>query len=467
MGHPFGDIVNQYLHKKYGLNISKLAKQIGYERSYIGLMMHGERLTGETARQRVLAIVMGLNEFGVLSAQEEANKLLAAAGLSNLDPNSDIDIEIKLLNKLVPETSNIPTLQQQRNRQMISGLLPPYPQLLIGRDDAVAELTSMLTNNPGDISDRRVALRGWPGVGKSSVAARVAYETAITRSFPEGILWASLGQEPQDPLPQLQAWGRAIGATNLEECKKASEAAGRLRSWCAQKRLLLIIDDVWDLDNLQPYLIGGAQAVTLITTRRTQLAELFTSNVYYLEVLKPDDAYLLLRQLAEQVVSQYPDETRGLIANIEYLPLAIRVAGPLLQFYMTSGSDVPKFLEQLNQEAVLLNQTAPNDFLRDTPNMTIAALLRKSIDILSPPIVRECFLYLGGFAPKPALFSLRHIEGVWGPLLANNNYNIDVESVVRILVGQGLLEFYPDRARYTIHALLCLLSHTLLEGEDE
>lgn len=67
MSHPFGDIVSRHLHRRQGLSQAKLAEGIVQPPTVITMMFHGQRLTGGQARERVLAI-------------------LAAAGMTNLDP---------------------------------------------------------------------------------------------------------------------------------------------------------------------------------------------------------------------------------------------------------------------------------------------------------------------------------------------------------------------------------------------
>ena len=91
----------------------------------------------------------------------------------------------------------------------------------------------------------------------------------------------------------------------------------------------------------------------------------------------------------------------------------------------------------------LANETTP----------TIAALLQKSTDRLDPQ-TRDCFAYLGPFAPKPATFDLDAMKAVWQVQ--------DPKSVVRTLVDRGLLEYVPSLERYQMHALLVMHANSLL-----
>ncbi|MBI5651472.1 MAG: hypothetical protein HZC40_13675 [Chloroflexi bacterium] len=93
--------------------------------------------------------------------------------------------------------------------------------------------------------------------------------------------------------------------------------------------------------------------------------------------------------------------------------------------------------------AELANETTP----------TVAALFQKSTDRLDP-FTRDCFAYLGPFAPKPATFDLEAMKAVWQVE--------DAKPTVKVLVDRGLLEYVPSMDRYQMHALLVMHANSLL-----
>jgi len=98
MSHPFGDLIKQHLNKKHGLSQSKLARGIGQDPAVITKMCQGKRLSGIQARERVAAIIDWLHQEDALSCLAEANALLEAAGMSQL--NADLPPEAKLIERL-------------------------------------------------------------------------------------------------------------------------------------------------------------------------------------------------------------------------------------------------------------------------------------------------------------------------------------------------------------------------------
>jgi len=79
-------------------------------------------------------------------------------------------------------------------------------------------------------------------------------------------------------------------------------------------------------------------------------------------------------------------------------------------------------------------------------------LLKNSTDRLDEQ-TRECFAYLGAFAPKPATFDINAMKFVWQVE--------DARPIVRELVNRGLLE--PVGGRFQMHALLVAHARSLCE----
>ena len=141
--------------------------------------------------------------------------------------------------------------------------------------------------------------------------------------------------------------------------------------------------------------------------------------------------------------------------ELEGLPLALQVAGRLLNTEVGYGFNVAQLIDELRHGAKLLEATAPADrtnlVTETTP--TIAALLAKSLDRLDE-LTRDCYAYLGVFAPKPATFDADAMKFVWQVE--------DPKSIIKTLVDRGLIEYVPEIGRYQLHALLNMLAKSLL-----
>lgn len=344
------------------------------------------------------------------------------------------------------------------------GNAPSLPSLLIGRERDLANLTDRLAAGVSaaerPMTQVLTAVRGWPGVGKTTVARAMAHWPQVATAFPDGVLWAALGPSPQI-LSELLAWGRSLGEESILLSKDIAEASQRITALLRDRRMLLIVDDAWDASHVLPFAVGGRHCAMLVTTRLTSVADALAptpGDIYHLDVLSEHDLLELLGKLAPQVVERHQKECRELVAELEGLPLALQVAGRLLRAEYAKGWSVPELLRELRDDkAKLLNAQAPADMAASPGEVspTVTALLRMSTDSLDPT-VRKRFAYLAPFAPRPATFELEDIMAVWKSDDASTRQTIDV------LVDRGLLEPLGD-GDYQIHQVLVHHAKTLLK----
>lgn len=185
MSHPFGDLLSQFLHRKHGLSQSKLADGVDLPRTVIGLMCQGQRLTGHLARERVVSIVRWLYQQQVLTAQAEANALLAAAGMANLNPaNPD---EARLLKRLAATPALPPARPSQPEKSAVRPpVLPQRVTSFIGREYEIEEIEELLAMP----LTRLLTLTGPSGCGKTRLALQVASNRV--KFYSDGIWWVDL-----------------------------------------------------------------------------------------------------------------------------------------------------------------------------------------------------------------------------------------------------------------------------------
>lgn len=339
------------------------------------------------------------------------------------------------------------------------GTAPPLPSLFVGRDDEVAALRDLVTR-PHDMRAATgpayplIVVRGWPGVGKTTLAAHLAHDETLRQHFRDGVLWASLGPDPL-LLEQLRSWARALGqngqASSVEVMSQ--ELAGALVSMS----VLLIVDDLWDVAHIRPLRVGGRRSAMLVTTRLNDIADQLAptpANIYNLAVLSADKGVELLRQLVPDVVSRDEHAVRSLVEDLEGLPLALQVAGSLLrsEAALRRPEGVSLLLDQLRSGAGLIDAPAPPDRAQDDVVPTVQALLSLSVATL-PEEFQERFAYCGVFPPKPATFDAEALAEIWKVE--------DPYPTIRAFIGRGLLE-PTDGGRFWMHAILVAFARRTL-----
>jgi hypothetical protein len=345
-----------------------------------------------------------------------------------------------------------------------TGLAPSLPSIFVGRGNDLQELKIRLEVT--ETSQRQniqvlTAMRGWPGVGKTTTAAALAYEPDVIQKYPDGVLWISLGPKP-DILANLIAWCKALGLNDMHRAKNIPQIKASLAAYLRDKRMLLIIDDVWDADDASPFELGGYGCAILATTRLPAIAAKMVASpdqIYLLQVLSDADALELMRKLAPEIVAKHQANIETLIKNLEGLPLALQVAGRLLQTEHSAGFGVEELIGEISIGKRLLNEKVPigQESLTNATTPSIAALLYKSIDHLDAK-TRGYYAQLGVVAPSPARFDLNYLGEIWKVT--------HPKPIVKCLVDRGLLEYMPQSGLYQMHSLLVMLASSLWYGDE-
>jgi len=209
--------------------------------------------------------------------------------------------------------------------------LPPDIAAFTGRHREVTAARARLAASPLRPAPL-VAISGPGGVGKSALAVYLAHRHA--HHFPDGQLYVDLqgataGLRPLPPLEVLGRFLRALGARD-SDMTTVEEASTAFRAAVARRRLLLVLDNAHDAEQVRPLLPAGARTAVLLTSRPV-LSTLDNAAHVHLDVLPPAEAMLLLSRLAgADRVAADPGGAQRVATWCGCLPLALRIAGARL-----------------------------------------------------------------------------------------------------------------------------------------
>ena len=205
--------------------------------------------------------------------------------------------------------------------------LPGPVRPFVGREAELEALTRRL-DEAGTVVISAVG--GTAGVGKTALAVHWAHRVASR--FPDGQLYVNLrGYDPGPPVPAADALAgflRALGVPDTALPAGADERAARYRSLLAGRRMLVVVDNACDAEQVRPLLPGSPSCVTVVTSRDS-LAGLVArdgARRLDLDLLPEAEAVGLLRALIGERVDAEPGAAAGLAARCARLPLALRVA---------------------------------------------------------------------------------------------------------------------------------------------
>jgi len=207
----------------------------------------------------------------------------------------------------------------------------PVPQF-VGRAAELADLTGMLERASAQRPQTLVisAIAGMAGVGKTALATQWAHQVA--HRFPDGQLHVNLrGYDPGQPVPAADALAgflRSLGVAEQDIPAEAAERAARYRSLLAGRRMLIMIDNAGDAEQVRPLLPGSPSCVTVVTSRDAMPGLVARDGARRLDLglLPPGDAVGLLRELIGDRVDAEPVTATRLAGYCGRLPLALRVA---------------------------------------------------------------------------------------------------------------------------------------------
>jgi hypothetical protein len=295
--------------------------------------------------------------------------------------------------------------------------VPPVPGHFVPRpqyaDRIREQLLSEDASQPGTLVVS--AIQGLGGIGKSVLAAALAYEPAIRDRFPDGVLWVTLGQQP-DLLPLLGEWIRALGDRDYQPTTKEA-ASSYLRSLLADKTILLVVDDLWNPEHFEPFRLAGKGCRVLVTTREVRLTE---AQRCELGVLSLAESVQLVEQRLQHELADDERELFGEFARaVGYLPLALELAA----VQIADGYDWRSLLEDLREEFDILdlNESTASDEVRR--KFSLRACFNLSLKRLDADSLRR-FAWLG-VLPEDVSVDARMVATLWEtkPVLARKGLN--------------------------------------------
>jgi DNA-binding SARP family transcriptional activator/tetratricopeptide (TPR) repeat protein len=333
--------------------------------------------------------------------------------------------------------------------------LPAPVAHFAGRAEELAALTR-LDGSAGQAPEAIVisAIDGTAGVGKTALAVRWAHQVADR--FPDGQLYVNLrGYDPGLPVPASEALAgflRALGVPGQDIPAEETHRAAQYRSLTAGRRMLVVLDNASEAEQVRPLLPGSSTCVVLVTSRDSLAGLVARDGARRLELdlLPLPDAMVLLRTLIGRRVDDQPGAAAILAAQCCRLPLALRVAAELVH----SRPDVP--LAELGVE--LADQQRRLDLLdadgdRRTAVRAVFSWSYRQLDGDAARAFRLLALHPGADADPYAVAALT------GARLEQARHWLDVLARAHLIQSAG-------RGRYGLHDLLRAYARELADGHD-
>jgi DNA-binding SARP family transcriptional activator/Flp pilus assembly protein TadD len=356
--------------------------------------------------------------------------------------------------------------------------LPTDVDGFAGREAALKTLHNLISGGGRDARAVTVAaVTGTAGVGKTTLAVHWAHQVADR--FPDGQLYVNLrgfgaarepnqrrggaAREPNQrrgdvsgqamaPADATRGFLEALGVPAQRVSPDLDTQAGLYRSLLAGRRMLLLLDNARDADQVRPLLPGSPGSLVVVTSR-DQLAGLVATEAAQLlplDLLSLDESRQLLdRRLGVDRTAAEPAATDEIIARCAQLPLTLAVAA-------ARAAARPTFPLRMLAGQLRDAQSGLDSFTGGDPATDVRAVFSWSYHTLSPEaarLFRLLGLRPGADITAPAAASLAGLPAA------------QVRPQLAELTRAHLLS-QPVPGRYTCHDLLHAYATELAHRHD-
>ncbi|MER7274922.1 tetratricopeptide repeat protein [Dactylosporangium sp. NPDC000244] len=311
--------------------------------------------------------------------------------------------------------------------------LPADLQAFAGRGDAVAALDRLG-------SAAVIVVSGTAGVGKTTLAVHWGHR--VRARFPDGQLYVNLrGFHPTgDAVTAAEALHGFLTALGLPPGRVPGDLearAAQYRTLLSGRRMLVLLDNARDADQVRPLLPAAPGCVALVTSRHrlTGLVAAEGAQPVLLDLLPADEARALLtRRLGAERIRAEAEAVDAIVERCARLPLALAVAAA--RAATRPGLPLASLAAELADRLDALHG--------DEPGTDVRAVLDCSYRQLTPAAAR--LLRLLGQHPGPDL-------GAAGAARLAGHGQAEVAPLLAELTGAHLLA-EPEPGRFTMHDVL-------------
>jgi NB-ARC domain/TIR domain/APAF-1 helical domain len=310
--------------------------------------------------------------------------------------------------------------------------VPERPPHYFVRGDAIHDVKAALLadhHQPVVVTGaaQTLGIFGMGGIGKTVLATAVARDCEVRRAFPDGVFWRSIGQGSAGVRRHQLDLLEALGGSAADVLADGNRLQTRLGDLLADRAVLLVLDDVWQIDQVTAFGALGPRCRMLVTSRNAGLVTDLGAVERPLDLLSDDQALRFLADWVSQPCNQLPSEAQEVARRCGNLPLALAMVGAMVRNKPHRWHGVLRKFNQVDLAGV--TRALPN-----YPHPSLLQAIEVSVADL-PPAAQQRLVELAVF-PDGMAIRTAALQVLWRAMAIDL---AQAEDALEVLVDHSLL----------------------------
>ena len=309
--------------------------------------------------------------------------------------------------------------------------------------DEIATKLLQAINDPNKYGTT-LTITGAGGFGKTTTAISLCYHRILKEQFTDGFVFIELGLQATDPSIKLNQLYHLLTGEYLKQCdiNHAEQEINQLTSHYYHN-LLVIIDDVWHVEDAEPLVKAFSNCKTILTTRMNDVEQYISSKQsVIIGPMMEDEAVSLLTsgvidssQLSQEDVSLLNEISQ----DVHLWPLLLslirgQLSHNLKQYHLSYHKAIQNVQAKLHHKGLTAFDKNNIETVKKGRKLAVKACIEITLELLTKSLsdkIKTLLLWTGiGTSLQIAVL--------------NNLWNIskqEAENTVDVLWAYGLVQF--------------------------
>jgi len=344
---------------------------------------------------------------------------------------------------------------------------PPLPKFHVSRPTLLQELSSKVCAAilDGDCYETTVTVTGAGGFGKTTLVTALCYHPEIKKQFTNGFVFVELGPQASDPSIKLSQLYHLLTGSYLLQCdiNQAEQEIRQLIKDCNHSNFLVIIDDVWHVEDAEPIVKAFSNCKIVLTTRMKDLVQYMpTKETIEVDEMEKDEAIVLLTHgvINDQLSSDDACLLNELAEDVHLWPLLLslirgQLSHNLKQYKLSIHNAIRNVQATLRDKGLTGFDKNDIDKVNKSRKFAVKVCIDVTLELLSSAIsdkmkVLILFTGIGTSSPMAILHSL------WKVSQQKANDFVDK------LWAYGLIQFIQKEIPMCVNTQTCIEVHAVI-----